>query len=197
MNVKVYLSSKACIVNTNYLAEKVEKYIEEREKSSMKIRIAREEKLLGTAGTLIRNQNYLKDSIIVMAHVDNATNIGLQNLLNTYLTRGEDILLTMLTFNTENPQECGIVVVDDKGKVISYKEKSEESEGNIANGAVFVFGSELIEWVANNAPNAKDFCADIVPKLIGRINTWHTNEVYIDIGTSKSLDRANKVLGGY
>ena len=46
--------------------------------------------------------------------------------------------------------------------MINYKEKSEESKGNIANGAVFVFGNELMEWVANNAPNAKDFCADIV-----------------------------------
>ena len=185
---------QSCIVNTNY-QRKSRETGRGKGKINHENKNSERRKAISTK-KLIRNQNYLKDSIIVMAHVDNATNIGLQNLLNTYLTRGEDILLTMLTFNTENPQECGIVIVDDKGKVINYKEKSEESEGNIANGAVFVFGSELIEWVANNAPNAKDFCADIVPKLIGRINTWHTNDVYIDIGTSKSLDRANKVLGG-
>ena len=127
-----------------------------------------------------------------MAHVDNATNIGLEDLINTYLTRGEDIILTMLTFNTENPRECGIVVVDKEGRVISYKEKSGEAKGNVANGAVFVFGSELIDWVNKNTPHAKDFCADIVPKLIGKMNTWHTNELYIDIGTSKRLEEANK-----
>ena len=98
-------------------------------------------------------------------------------------------------FNTENPQECGIVIVDDKGKVINYKEKSSVSEGILRTEQCLCL-DELIVWVANYAPNAKDFCADIVPKLIGRINTWHTNDVYIDIGTSKSLDRANKVLGG-
>lgn len=189
------IGSEACIVNTNYLAEKVERYIQKRKKTNMKIKVVREETLLGTAGTLIRNQDYLKDSIIIMAHVDNATNIGLENLVNTYLTRSKDILLTMLTFNTKNPSECGIVGKDNEGRVNSYKEKSSDSKGNVANGAVFAFGNELIGWVNKNAPNAKDFCADIVPNLIGKMNTWHTDEVYIDIGTKEKLEEANKRLG--
>ena len=158
------ISCKACIVNTNYLAEKVEKYIEEREKINHENKNSERRKA-------IRHSRYINQKPKLSKGFNNSDGTRRQcykywasNLLNTYLTR-VDILLTMLTFNTENPQECGIVIVDDKGKVINYKEKSEVSEGNIANGAVFVFGSELIEWVANNAPNAKDFCADIVPKL--------------------------------
>ena len=191
------IGSEACIVNTHYLAEKVESYIQKREDSNMEIQVVREEMLLGTAGTLIRNQYYLNDGIIIMAHVDNATNIGLENLVNKYLKREKDILLTMLTFNTKNPKECGIVGIDSEGRVNSYKEKSSDSTRNVANGAVFVFGNELIEWINQNTPNAKDFCADIIPKLIGKMNTWHTDEVYIDIGTREKLEEANKILGGY
>ena len=37
-----------------------------------------------------------------------------------------------------------------------------------------------------------DFSKDCIPKIKGKIQTWHTNKVFIDIGTPERLMEANK-----
>ena len=69
-------------------------------------------------------------------------------------------LLTMLTFNTNNPQSCGIVEVDNEGVVIKFQ-KSICPPGNQANGAVYVFDSSLLE----NFKRCLPALLILVPKL--------------------------------
>ena len=38
-----------------------------------------------------------------------------------------------------------------------------------------------------------DFSKDIIPLLIGRAQTYHTNKLLIDIGTKESLKIANEL----
>ena len=56
------LSKAGCeevIINTHYLSEMVNEYLKDKEFGNMKIITSYEPKLLGTAGTLINNANYL------------------------------------------------------------------------------------------------------------------------------------------
>ena len=56
------LSKAGCeevIINTHYLSEKVEEYLEGRKFGDMKIITTYEPKLLGTAGTLLKNADFL------------------------------------------------------------------------------------------------------------------------------------------
>ena len=39
-----------------------------------------------------------------------------------------------------------------------------------------------------------DFSKDIICKFKGRIQTWFTNDVLIDIGNPRSLDKARKII---
>ena len=50
----------ACLINTHYLSEKVHNFIKNRNKSEMIIQEVYEKELLGTAGTLIKIQNFLR-----------------------------------------------------------------------------------------------------------------------------------------
>ena len=73
-----------------------------------------ERKLLGTAGTLMRNEDYFKGSKGLLIHADNATDTDLNKLIEAHEERPKGCLITMLTFETENPQSCGIVEVDSR-----------------------------------------------------------------------------------
>ena len=42
-----------------------------------------------------------------------------------------------------------------------------------------------------------DFSVDIIPLLLGKIFTYHTDEVYLDIGTPSSLKFAQNFLKEY
>ena len=93
----------------------------------------------------------------------------------------------MLTFESSNPQSCGIVVTDKNNVVQNYFEKKLNPPSNIANAAIYLFEDELIQFINDLYPAAIDFSNDIIPNLMGRIFTYHTKEVFIDIGTPENL----------
>ncbi len=184
------------LINTHYLSEKVNEYLKKRpENNRIKINTIYEEKLLGTAGTLMQNKYFFKDSTGFLIHGDNLTNFNLLELFNAHKKRRSNCLLTMLTFNSKNPRQCGIVETDENGILKGFHEKVENPPSNRANAAVYAFDYELFEFLSSLSNQKVDFSKDIIPKLLGRIQTYHTNDFFIDIGTKEALEEANKVWG--
>ena len=184
------ISAKEVIINTHYLADKVENFLSTQKERSIIIKSFHEKKLLGTAGTLIANREIFKDSIGLLIHADNFSEIDLGDLINSHKRRPKNCMLTMLTFNSTNPKSCGIVEIDSNKIVQNFYEKIDNPTGNVANGAIYVFENDFLDWLIQNYPNASDFSNHIIPKLLGRIYTFHTTMTYIDIGTPGSLDQA-------
>ena len=75
----------------------------------------------------------------------------------------------MLTFQTDSPQNCGIVQRDKDMIVQKFFEKVENPPGNIANGAIYVFESNLIEKLSESYSNLNDFSKDVIPLFLGKI----------------------------
>ena len=184
------IGCNATLVNTHYFHEKVHNYLYERKISNMFIKEIFEEKLLGTAGTLIENANFFKNSKIIMLHADNMTNFNLNELIEADKNRPPNCLLTMLTFKTQNPKSAGIIVKDKFNILKEFYEKVENPPSNIANAAIYIFDYEFIERLQSDFPKAKDFSKDVIPKLIGKIYLHHTNDLLIDIGTKENLIKA-------
>tara|TARA_Y100000589_G_scaffold330982_1_gene382492 strand:+ start:1587 stop:2297 length:711 start_codon:yes stop_codon:yes gene_type:complete len=179
------------LINTHYLANKVNAYLSSRMKTNIVIKTVYESELKGTAGTLIWNKDFFKNGEIMLIHADNFTKSNLKGMFDTYSKKTNEIKLTMLTFKTDNPKNCGIVSLDKSGIVTDFYEKIENPPSNIANGAIYLFNYQLIEWIEKNAPMAKDFSCDVLPLLMNKINTWNVDKDFIDIGTPKSLEKAN------
>lgn len=179
------------LINTHYLATEVKKYISSRNKSNLKIHIVYEAELLGTAGTLLANRDFFSGGDVMLIHADNFTNSSLKGMLGTYSKKPENIELTMLIFETDNPRSCGIVSLNKSGIVKDFFEKIENPPSNIANGAIYLFDYKLINWIDKISPKPEDFSCDILPLLINKINTWKVDREFIDIGTPKSLEKAN------
>ena len=139
------------------------------------------------------NQNFFHGSTGLLIHADNATDFDLNNLIQTHYQRPEDCLLTMLTFNSDKPQRCGIVEVDKRVVVIGFHEKVKNPPGNRANGAVYAFDSDFIKTLNSSKKPPSDFSTEVLPKLIGKIATHHTTTNFIDIGTPDSLLKAQTI----
>ena len=56
--------------------------------------------------------------------------------------------MTMLTFETDSPQTCGIVDRDNDMIVRNFFEKVNNPPSNIANGAIYIFESTLLEEIS-------------------------------------------------
>lgn len=187
------IKCKEVIVNTHYHSEQVSQYIKNYKSDILNIIEKYEHKLLGTAGTLLANADFFKGCTGILIHSDNATDIDLNKLIQAHHNRPKQCLMTMLTFTTLMPQKCGIVELDAEGIVQNFHEKVEDPPGNRANGAIYVFDEKLIEILQDSPEKPHDFSTEVLPRLIGRIYTYHTLEKFIDIGTPESLNQARQI----
>lgn len=182
------------LVNTHYKSEDVLKFISGLQYKNMKIKTTYEKNLLGTAGTLIKNIDNFEEDEIILMHADNFSFVNLEDLLNAHKNRNKDTLLTMLTFNSNNPSSCGIVCKNKEGIMTSFHEKIANPPGNCANGAIYVLSRDFVEWLMTNNSEAVDFSKDVLPYLNGLVQTWHTDLSYIDIGTPETLLEARNLF---
>ena len=184
------LNCESVLINTHYLHEKVEEYISSWHSPTLKVTSTYEEKLLGTAGTLIKNQEFFSGSIGLLIHADNITDSDLSNFLKAHENKPSECLMSMLTFNTLNPSQCGIVQSDQNGILRGFFEKVSNPPGNRANGALYALDNDFFDYLKTIPENCFDFSTEVIPNLIGKIYTWHTNDMYLDIGTYESLNKA-------
>ena len=63
--------------------------------------------------------------------------MDMEEFLDSFNSIKKDCLLSMVTFSSNNPEECGIVETDENGILINYHEKISNPPSNLANGAIF------------------------------------------------------------
>jgi mannose-1-phosphate guanylyltransferase len=187
---------KPCLINTHYLSDKVESYLKASRFQSGVVQV-HEEKLLGTAGTLIANSAFFEGGDGLLAHADNYCLADFKSFIHAHINRPAECLMTMMVFRTDAPSNCGIVELDRSGVVNAFYEKIANPPSNLANGAVYLLSKELISKISKELPGAKDFSTEVLPSLIGRIFTYETRDVFIDIGSPDSYQKANLLAGKY
>ena len=181
------------IINTHYLPSQVIEFIEKKNiVINNKIILVHEEELLGTGGTILHNKKYLFDKIkpFIVAHADNLSLFNLSEFIN-YHNNNNKILITMMTFITDDPCNCGIVTIDNNNIVTNFYEKINNPPGFIANGAVYIMDISVIEFMEKLYKKNIDLSIEVIPFFLGKIQSYLNSTYHRDIGTQKSLLLAN------
>lgn len=177
------------LVNVYYHADKVIEHISQ-SKWRNKVDIVQEHDLLGTGGSVVNNQHYFEQSSFIVAHSDNLTRFNLEKFQSMHLSRPPHINITMMTFETSSPQNCGIIKTNPDGVVMELHEKVDYDVGTLANGAIYIFDqSALKEMIALNK-RVLDISTEVLPLFMGKINTYFNEDYLKDIGTPASLKQA-------
>lgn len=173
-------------INVHYLADEVEAFLD---RPSIKpyITLIREERLLGTAGTIKANSHLFKSDSLLVAHADNWTDFDLEGFINFHqYQKPKNCLATMMTFDASNPSACGIVEIDSSGTLQHFYEKVKNPPGNRANAAIYLFSKPILEWMGA-VDNMHDISLDVIPHFLGKISTWHHAGIHRDIGILETL----------
>ena len=180
------------LINTHYLANKVEEFVIEGGYEGQ-VNLVYESKLLGTAGTLLKNINFFRgDEDTIVIHADNYCCEKLTSLIKAHESRPKNCLMTMLVFETANPSECGIVRLDQNQIVTEIHEKKKTPPGNLANGAIYIFTPEAITIIMKECNSAIDIVLDVIPNFLGKIYSYKTENTFLDIGNLKNYQKANE-----
>ena len=179
------------LINTCYKYEMVEDFLK-KSRRNLRITIAREKKLLGTAGTLRANWDFVSnEKVFLFAHADNYTNIDLTRFLESFESgRKEYSVMAAALFRTPTPQTCGIVRLDETNHIVEFYEKVENPPGNLANAAIYLGTPKLADYLDLDKKdvNYMDFSTQVIPKLLGRIFAYEIEGFLVDIGTPEQYE---------
>ena len=180
-------------INTHYLPQSVIDYVNASPHLD-KLCTRHEVNLMGTAGTMLSLISHFKGHPLLVAHADNLTLFDVNAFVTKYLKRPAACVATMMTFETDDPKSCGIVELDANDIAVGFHEKVENPPGNLANAAVFLFSAEALNVIEtlSKEKNLCDISLDLLPNLIGKMNTFQNKVYHRDIGNTQSLLKAEE-----
>lgn len=188
------------LINTHHLPEQVRDYIGRQNATGrFNVRETYEPTLLGSAGTITANKNFVPaDAEAMIIYSDNLSNIDLESFLAYHRSHPDPF--TMLLFRAQFPEKSGIAELDmsgagdrNAGKVLSFVEKPKQPKSNLANAGVYAMTGAC--WHEIAAWKAFDIGFDVLPRLVGRMHAIELagliGSYHRDIGTHESLAIAN------
>ncbi|HEU5469741.1 MAG TPA: nucleotidyltransferase family protein [Actinophytocola sp.] len=174
------------LVNLHHFAGAVREHLVHRT-GGPRVRLFVEPELLGSAGTLLANREWVADEEMFLAvNADNLTDFDLTELVEAH--RAGRPMATLTLFHAPRPSECGIVDVVD-GHVVGFTEKPEQPRGDLANAGMYAFRPDVLDLIAGPVP--RDIGYHLLPRLVGYARAITLGDSYfIDIGTPEALARA-------
>lgn len=180
------------LINTSYLSEKVKKYVMQN-KRSLNVHLTREDKLLGSGGTVKENWDFVSgEKAFFICYADNLTNINLARMLEFHNRKGQNFTLAL--FHVDNPHECGIVMLDDSLTVIAFEEKPNKPLSDLAFGGIMLSNDKLSQYFPEKT--VFDLGYDVLPRIVNNSAGYILNEYLIDIGTPQKLQKAEQDVTG-
>ncbi|MEA2049966.1 MAG: nucleotidyltransferase family protein [Campylobacterota bacterium] len=180
---------KEFLINTHYLSEQVEKYIENSKYKKM-VTLVYEKELLFTGGTILKNKDFFGNEEFMVVHADNLCFCNFKEFMHEHKLRPKQCIMTMMIFLTDNPKSCGIVDLDENNVVTRFYEKVQNPPSNLANGAVYIFSNEMLLFLGSFEKDKIDLSTEIIPNLLNKIMTYENNIYLKDIGTLENYSLA-------
>ena len=181
------------LINTHAHADIVTRYVQDHARG-IHFGVTYEERLLGSAGTLRANRDWLgSDGDFWIFYADVLTNARLSRMLAFH--RQRQSIATLGVFQVEEPRECGIICVDDHQNVQAFVEKPSHPSGNLAFSGIMIASPAIFDEIPEQIP--ADLGFHVLPKLVGRMTAYRISEYLIDIGTPQTYQQAQFSWPGF
>jgi mannose-1-phosphate guanylyltransferase len=174
------------LVNVHHLHEQVAAFLAAWP-GPVAIRAVHERRLLGSAGTVLSNREFVADDPrFLVIYADNLTSVDLSAMLRFHAARPETLALGVTP--TDRPREKGTVVLGPGGEVLAFEEKAAEPRSNLANAGIYVTTPRLFEYMPSSLPatEALDFGFHVLPRMVPDLAAYRIEQYLVDIGTPEA-----------
>jgi len=176
------------LVNLHHLPDVVREHVAERS-GPPAVRTVFEPELLGSAGTLAANRQWVDaDEMFLACYADNLTDFDLQSLIDVH--RGSGAIATLAVFHSERPSAGGVVELDTTGTVVGFEEKPNEPVSDLTNAGMYAFHPCVLDEISGTPPI--DIGYGLLPQLVGRAKAMQVNGYFRDVGTVDAYRRARE-----
>jgi len=177
------------LINLHHLADAVRAHVATRAGQQPAVRLVFEPELLGSAGTLAANRDWVAgEEFFLACNADNLTDFDLDDLVAAHCAAGP--LVTMAVFHSENPSAGGVVALDEAGRIVEFTEKPAVPASDLVNAGIYAFSPAALGEIAAKRP--ADIGYDLLPRLLGNARAVLVDGYFRDIGTPEAYRRARE-----
>jgi mannose-1-phosphate guanylyltransferase len=186
-------------INVHYLADAIVDRLGDGSRFGVRLEYSHEHELLGSAGGVKKLESFFGDGTFVVVGCDDLTDLPLDRLVGFHQER--EAIATIGLVECEEVDQYGVVVLDDRGKIVGFQEKPAKGteRSRMANTGIYVFSPEIFKRIP--AQTFYDFGKQVFPDLQSAGEAFygfHARGAYwSDIGTPGEYRRASRdvVLG--
>ena len=180
------------LINLHSHGDVVRRFVEEYD-DGLRIRLFEESSLLGSAGTILANREWVaKEKSFWILYGDVLTTTNLAQMQDFHNSHGQ--MATIGTYEVPNPSRCGIVQVDQGGIVRDFVEKPKVPIGNLAFSGLMLATPALLDEIPDISP--VDLGFHVLPKLVGQMAAYQIPDFLIDVGTLETYQTAQESWPG-
>lgn len=187
-------------MNLHHAPQVITDHFGDGRRAGVEITYSFEEQLLGTAGAAKRLESFL-DQPFVLVYGDVYTNLDLSRLMRFHqqvrFEHKQAPVMTLALYRVPNPSQCGLVDVDDSGRVLRFVEKPppELVFTDLANAGISIVEPSALALIPPET--VYDFGQHVIPQLLSSGaplagQPIAGREFLIDIGTPQGLERAQR-----
>jgi mannose-1-phosphate guanylyltransferase len=180
------------LVNAHAHAEAIRQFTAQRT-TEVRICIAEEPELLGSAGTVGANREFVSgEKSFFILYADVLTNIDLRQMFEFH--EQKRLPATLAIYQVPDPTRCGIVTMDEDFVIQEFVEKPSQPVSNWAFAGVMIAGPEIFDFLPTHLPSDLGF--DVLPRMIGKMAAYKISEYLLDIGTFSNYENAQQSWPG-
>ena len=173
------------IVTVNYLGHKIDDFCKSYN-SEINFNIIKEDKFLGTAGSLSLIEDFNNDVILLM-NSDLLTDIDYEDFYKSFIKNEADILVASVPYPVSIPYA---IFENEDLKVKSFKEKPEYIY--YANAGIYLIKRKVLNLIPKDEfYNATDFMEKII-ELDMKLIHYPMHNYWLDIGKPADFKKANE-----
>lgn len=185
------------IISVCYLSNKITSFFGDGSKFGVKIDyiFEKENKPLGTAGSIKEAQKYIKDTFIV-AYGDILRELNIRKMIDNH--RKNKVLATIAVYKNISSDPKSKIVFDTNNCIKRFVERPKNSvygQTVWSNASFYIFEPRIFDFIPKNTK--ADFGKDVFPKVIScgeKVSAFISEGYFVDIRDTRKLAYAQRTF---
>ncbi|MDR4498226.1 MAG: nucleotidyltransferase family protein [Candidatus Scalindua sp.] len=181
---------KRYILCIGYKGDFIRQYYREKN-SDLTFVLQEEKKPLGTAGAVKNAEPVMQSDRFLVMNGDSLCEIDMKDLFAFHIRKKGIASIVQTTI--ENPDDYGVIQLDENQRVVSFSEKNSTREVGFVNAGIYVFEKDILRDIPPEEKCSLEY--QVFPGIIDRgVYGYRTDKRLIDIGTPQRLEMARKCI---
>ncbi|MFD2939553.1 nucleotidyltransferase family protein [Flavobacterium notoginsengisoli] len=174
-------------LSINYLGDQIVEYFGDGSAKGVGIKYVREDKPLGTIGSILLVDQFCNEDIIVM-NSDLLTNIDFTDFFRTYQESEADMAVAATSYHIDVPY--AVLEVGDNKQVKSLKEKPRYTY--YSNAGIYIIKKKLLNIIPENQFYDITDLMERVLEMNLKLVTYPINGYWLDVGKHEDFKKAQE-----